>query len=293
MKEKRLLSLLIFLITFSFSAQVKGVVLDSISGKPIAYVNIWVENENIGTTSEENGIFSLDLNEEKSIIFSALGYETKNLKSSEIEKVSLYPKVYEMPEVVLENKKETKKIQIGKVKGKGYYSFYLTPSIHVKYFSFEKEYKELKFLKLIEIQTKSEIDSVSLKIKIFNVNDLGFPEEDLLKEDLIVYVKKGKQKTKIDISSFNITFPEKGIFVGYENMIIKRNQKVINITDIKTEKTRKVTTHFPYIFHNFVEEEQTYIYYYGEWFKQEKYKYRDSSDDLKTFQPAINITLTN
>jgi hypothetical protein len=25
------------------------------SNKPIPYVNIWVENENIGTTSEENG----------------------------------------------------------------------------------------------------------------------------------------------------------------------------------------------------------------------------------------------
>ena len=53
--------LFLLLISFSLSAQIKGVVKDSISGKPIAYVNIWVENENIGTTSEENGSFSLDI----------------------------------------------------------------------------------------------------------------------------------------------------------------------------------------------------------------------------------------
>jgi CarboxypepD_reg-like domain len=47
----------LLLISFSISAQIKGVVKDSISGKPIPYVNILVENENIGTTSEENGEF--------------------------------------------------------------------------------------------------------------------------------------------------------------------------------------------------------------------------------------------
>jgi hypothetical protein len=36
-------------------SQIKGIVLDE-SNKPIPYVNIW-ENENIGTTSEENGSF--------------------------------------------------------------------------------------------------------------------------------------------------------------------------------------------------------------------------------------------
>jgi len=43
---------LFFFITFSLSAQIKGVVKDSLSGEPIPYVNIWVENETIGTTSE-------------------------------------------------------------------------------------------------------------------------------------------------------------------------------------------------------------------------------------------------
>ena len=103
-------TILFLLISFSLSAQVNGVVLDSISGKPIAYVNIWVENENIGTTSEENGVFSLDIKEEKNIVFSALGYETKTIKYTEIKEVYLKAIVYEMEEIVVSEPKKTKKI---------------------------------------------------------------------------------------------------------------------------------------------------------------------------------------
>ena len=75
MQENRLW-LLLLLMSFYVSAQTKGVVVDE-SGKPIPYVNIWVENENIGTTSEENGEFSINVSDNKYLIFSAIGYETQ------------------------------------------------------------------------------------------------------------------------------------------------------------------------------------------------------------------------
>ena len=75
------MKLFFLFFSFSLSAQIKGVVKDSISGEPIPYVNIWVENETIGTTSELDGSFSLDLKEEKILVFSALGFETKKISS--------------------------------------------------------------------------------------------------------------------------------------------------------------------------------------------------------------------
>ena len=67
-------TILFLLFPLSFSAQVKGVVVDE-NNKPISYVNIWAENENIGTTSEENGTFSINVMESKILIFSALGFD--------------------------------------------------------------------------------------------------------------------------------------------------------------------------------------------------------------------------
>jgi hypothetical protein len=67
---KKLIALLSLSITFTISAQIKGVVKDSISGKPIPYVNIWVENENIGTSLVRKTVtFELNISKEKNLSF--------------------------------------------------------------------------------------------------------------------------------------------------------------------------------------------------------------------------------
>ena len=76
--------MLLFAFQFSFS-QWKGVVKDSTSGQPIPYVNIWVENENIGTTSELDGTFNINTTSDKVLVFSALGFAPKKIKADKIE----------------------------------------------------------------------------------------------------------------------------------------------------------------------------------------------------------------
>ena len=80
-------TLFFLFVSFSLTAQIRGVVKDSISGEPIPFVNIWVENETVGTTSEADGTFFLQASKEKNIVISVLGYERKTLKGSEISEV--------------------------------------------------------------------------------------------------------------------------------------------------------------------------------------------------------------
>jgi hypothetical protein len=75
------LPFLLFVSSCMYS-QIKGIVLDE-SNKPIPYVNIWVENENIGTTSEENGSFSIHVEDQNKVFFSALVLKPKKVKFSE------------------------------------------------------------------------------------------------------------------------------------------------------------------------------------------------------------------
>ena len=58
-------------------------------------------------------------------------------------------------------------------------------------------------LKKIKITTRSKVNNAKFKIRIFSVNKEGSPEDDLLYEDIIVTVKKGKRKNIIDISNLN------------------------------------------------------------------------------------------
>ncbi|MFY8010189.1 MAG: carboxypeptidase-like regulatory domain-containing protein, partial [Flavobacterium sp.] len=87
------------MLPFLTLAQIKGVVKDSLTGQPIAYANIWVENENVATTSEEDGTFSIVVNKDKNLIFSALGYEKKTLKAAQVGQVLLFSKAFALDEV--------------------------------------------------------------------------------------------------------------------------------------------------------------------------------------------------
>ncbi|GAB5401442.1 MAG: DUF5686 and carboxypeptidase regulatory-like domain-containing protein [Aureisphaera sp.] len=69
-------SLLLF-VTVSTVAQVVGTVSDT-KGNPLPYVNIYLENSYTGTTSNEEGTYTLDLSEagNYTVVFQFLGYTT-------------------------------------------------------------------------------------------------------------------------------------------------------------------------------------------------------------------------
>ena len=77
---KKLLAITLLLISNLCFSQLKSVIINSETKEKIPYVNIWVENENIGTTSNEKGGFILEIDSTKIILFSAIGFETKKIR---------------------------------------------------------------------------------------------------------------------------------------------------------------------------------------------------------------------
>jgi hypothetical protein len=285
----------LFLLSFSITAQIKGVVKDSISGKPIPYVNIWVENENIGTTSEENGEFTISSTEKnKNLIFSALGFEKKIIRASKAILVNLKPMVYQLDEVViLSERLETKKIEIGDTDNQIYQSFDNGPRIDTKFFPYRPAYKKTKFIKNVTIETDSRIENATIKIHFYSVDANGFPSQEMLDKDFIVSVKKGTKKNIFDVTKFNLTIPKKGLFVGFEKLIIEKNKLEKTIIDSKTNKAQVQKTYFPFVMYNFVERAFLYTFSGGKWNRQTKHNETDSSNKIMVYEPAINLILTN
>ncbi|MQP24984.1 carboxypeptidase-like regulatory domain-containing protein [Flavobacterium sp. LMO8] len=265
----------LFFISFSLSAQIRGVVNDSISGEPIPFVNIWVENETIGTTSEADGTFFLEASKGKNIVVSVLGYERKILKGSEISVVHLKPMAYDLKEVVILNKKQTKKVEIGDVENAIFQSFDNGPKIEAKFFPYQSSYSKTKFIKEVTIFTDSRIDNTTIKLHFYSVDENGFPGEELLNKDYIVTLKKGVIKHRFNISQFDLVFPEKGMFVAYEKLLIESNK-----TGIKYQ---------PYVLYNYVERDFFYTYAYGKWSKQ----LGNNSEKISINEPSINLILSN
>ena len=291
MLEKRL-GLLLLLIGFTVSAQIKGVVVDE-NDKPISYVNIWVENENIGTTSEENGTFSINAAGNKNLVFSALGYYKKTVKASEAQKVVLMVNAINIEEVVIAKKYETREIEIGKVKNETYQAFDNGPRIDAKFFPYYAKYKKTKYIKQVTIFTDSEIENATIKIHFYSVDANGFPGEELLSKDFLVSVKKGVKKTYFDLSHLNLRMPKNGIFVGYEKLIIEKNKLEKTVADLNTNQTRIQKTYYPFMLYNYVQRDFIFTFFGGKWNKQTKQDVNNPSAKMMVYEPSINLILTN
>ncbi len=292
MKDKRLIWIFLIVSQFTFS-QIRGVVKDSITGEPIPFVNIWVENETIGTTSETNGSFSLDIKEEKLLVFSALGYESKKL-SSKTNLILLKPKVFELKEVMVLNQKKTKELEIGDA-----HKVHISqlsgnkPWIYAKLFNYDDKYKETQFVKKIVFYSNSDIKGAKIKIRIFGFND-SIPSEDLINEDIIVTVKGGMKKHTIDVSHYNIEFPKSGLVIGLEWLIIEENKYFFTYKDTKTKQKVSLENYAPSLVINHSSDEISFTYSKGKWYKHKRHSSNFKKEwNNKVNTPAINLILTN
>jgi hypothetical protein len=293
MMEKRLFLALV-LVTFSLSAQIKGVVKDSLTGKPIPYVNIWVQDENIGSTSEENGTFFINITEKgKKLIFSTLGYEKKIIKDSEASIVNLKVTAYSLNEVVISKSIGTKTVEIGKNKNEIYQAFDNGPKIDTKFFPYLSSYKKTKYLKQVSIYTDSRIENAIIKIHFYTVDSNGFPGEELLDKDFVVTVKKGTRINRFDLTGFNLKFSKNGLFVGFEKLMIEKNKTEKTITDLNTKITQVQKTYFPFVLYNYVEREFLYTFSGGKWNRQSNLSENGLSAKMKINEPVITLILSN
>ena len=104
--------LLFILISANLTAQIVGKVTDS-EGEPLPYVNIYLKNSYTGTTTNDDGNYSLNINQkgEYQIIFQFLGYKsvTKTVSPPSfphILNVSLVEETTSLDAVVLDNKED-------------------------------------------------------------------------------------------------------------------------------------------------------------------------------------------
>lgn len=285
---------LLLLVGLAVSAQVKGIVVDE-NDKPIPYVNIWTENQNAGATTDENGQFEIKtLGVNKSLIFSSLGFETQKVDVSEAVKVVLKPAIIDLPEVIVSKPKQTREIEIGSLKKAVYLPEpQMVPWIFAIRMKPDENNKELKYVKSITYYTKSEVKEGKFRVRVFSANEDGSPNEDLLSEEVIVTVQKGRHKTLVDVSKYGLVIPNEGIVVGFESLLIEENRYTEDGLVVNTNKKAYYQDYSPRILYNYIDTEESYAFKAGIWTKQLFRWFTDNGKGKRVIAPAIQLTLTN
>jgi hypothetical protein len=293
---KNHLFILVVLLPANLFSQFCGIVVEQKTGDSIPYANIWIENCNIGTTSDLNGKFSFqDSIGKRAIIISAIGFETQRIipeyNNVRIEMVS---KTYEMGEVVVRPGKNHTEFVTGKYNKSSvdlYFSCQNEPWIVARYFEYMPVYQYTPYVSRLKIMVNSKIDNATFNLRLFNIGDDGAPSTDILKENLILTARKGKRDQIVDLSEYHILFPEKGFFVAVEWLILDNNKRDFVYTSKPDGKTVKTLRHEPSF--GLVESKRInkcWTLIGGVW-KNDWFKNTEGSDEMADL--AIELTLTD
>lgn len=210
--------------------QVSSVVRDSLTSLPVPFVNIWIADEMIGTTSSHQGAFTLNVpRSDKYVILSVVGYASKRIKLSDIGAVTLLQEQpIQLKEVVIQSKRTAEQsLTVGTFKKSTIYFFFScgeVPWMIARHFPYTDSYADTPYLKKISVVTKSNINNAKFNIRLYRMSD-GVPgSESIYNENVIALAKKGTRVTTVDLSEKLIEFPKEGIVITIEFLTIPLNR---------------------------------------------------------------------
>lgn len=298
------IALLVFLCSFSVSGQrtiLKGKLLDKTSKEPVVYANISFINIKNGISSREDGSFELEIKKEDSnrrIHISCLNYQDTIVLAKDIKNKTFYmtPKSYELDEIVL-SRKSKKEVIIDKYLESDIKASFGTskgfPWVATKFFKHSKSYSETPYLKNVTIylnQSRVMRNKGKFRLRFYAVNtESGGPSEDLIKDNIIITVKKNDKKISLDVTQYDIEIPESGFYIGVERLEIPYNFNEYKYTMSGSKKKYTAISVAPSVGAVYTRD-SIYKFANGKW-----YEYYISKKIYKGYniQPAISITLTN
>ena len=296
MNSKQFIFILFVLITQLCLAQIGGKVIDSLTGVAIPYVNIWIENEELGVTSNEEGKFYFkNLDSNKVVIFSAIGYRSKKIELFNTGNVvKLSPIAYKLQEVLIQPMKQTKELIIGEKLKKSMKLDILfgcggIPWISARYFKYETHYSEYGFLKKIKLITDNNLKKAKLNIRLYKAGEDGGPGDYLYDENIYVFAKVARRVAEVDLTDYNIKFPREGLFVAVEWLIIEENRHEFTARIYDTNKFIDDVSYEPSVGVVQKETNNSWLFSGGKWSQ-----YHSVLEDKGKFNHiAIELTLSN
>lgn len=217
-----------------------GKVVNQADKKPIAYANIGIANTGIGTISNEDGSFSLQvptLHLEDTLRFSAIGYGKRSIPiQSILEKdvvVYLKEHVTQLNEVTITSKKEKNKtFELGNRKSRGgtletdtIYAGSATALLIENKNPVQKSFSFPVYLQSASIRIfRNNLSSFKMRVRLYSVDSITkSPGEDLLNKSVVAESTMRNGWLTFDLSEFQYLI-QKPFFIAFEQILTKTDR---------------------------------------------------------------------
>ena len=213
--------------------RIRGLVTDT-QNKPIPYVNIGIFNKGIGTISNEDGSFSLQIppqHQGDSIMFSAIGYETLVLPSGEMRLVVLKEKTTLLNEVTVTAKNaKPKTVEYGNRYWEGPNGAQFLDTLYAgaaMAILINPDFAPAYVVKSrIRIQLNT-LGEFKIRLRLLSMNKLtGLPDEDLLNESVVITSQTNNRWIETDLSKYHLRI-DQPFFLVYEWIIDDKARRIL------------------------------------------------------------------
>ena len=215
---------------FGSSFLIEGQLLTASNREPIAYANIGIINQNIGTISNPDGSYSIRIDSllvHEKITFSALGFERKSIELSQLiakpslRRVLLTERDLVLDEVSIEHKlhilDRVKHASLGN-------SRHTSGTIRLDTakaggsMALKVVHKTAPFkLNGIQLYIPQNSGEFKVRVRLYAVDPKsGAPGDDLLESNVIIESNLSSGWLKEDISDHNVWLKEKEFFLAFE-----------------------------------------------------------------------------
>jgi hypothetical protein len=238
MKRLSAIVILTLLVIPTYGQVINGKVIDSSNSKPLVYVNIGVVGTPIGTITDENGNFSIDVTGQPlnaNVRFSMIAYKPKTFTIEALSKkdntVKLIPDTMHLKEVVVRPS--------GKIKDVGSIIANYTEDVYGWYSTDHGKGCEIGLkipldtipVKALKLHFKlfcQAFDTAILRLHIRSIAQKK-PAEELLTSNILIAVPKNTGVVDFDLSKYNIVFKgDVAVLLEWVKVVIVNKDKPID-----------------------------------------------------------------
>lgn len=229
MYRKTSLFLFVFLLSFTaLNAQhiVQGRIIDAFTKEPLPFVNIGVLKKELGTVSNEEGFFFLevpDLFAKETLRFSMIGFDERDFQVADLEAILLSNNTLVLAEqttfleevVLTAEKKWDTRVSGNSTTSKLLITGFTSNQLGNEIALFVKVKKTPAYIEGIQFSVVENIyPEVRFRVNVYSI-DHRFPDDNILKENIFVTLKQSEGLISVDLKDYDILVDD-DVFISLE-----------------------------------------------------------------------------
>jgi hypothetical protein len=227
--RKKPLFLFAFLLSFTvLNAQhiLQGRIIDAFTKEPLPFVNIGVLKKELGTVSNEDGFFFLevpDLFAKETLRFSMIGFDERDFQVADLEAILLSNNTLVLAEqttfleevVLTAEKKWDTRVSGNSTTSKLLITGFTSNQLGNEIALFVKVKKTPAYIDGIQFSVVENIyPEVRFRVNVYS-SDYRFPDENIMKENIFVTLKQSEGLISVDLKEYDILVDD-DVFISLE-----------------------------------------------------------------------------